>query len=177
MRKLKAYGGFKGGRNKQGGWIAAAIGLASSLFGASKAKKEAKRNREMQERQIEAADPYAPYRKAAAEKLNALSAETIQDTPEFKARLKGAERVMASQGYTGSGNALVAAAEAGASVYQQAFDNLARQAGVDAQPGGGYDAGATATNSQNYMNNLSGALNSAVYSIGKLPIFNKPAGG
>lgn len=173
MNSIRRRGGFSGGLRKQGGWIGAAIGLATSLFGASKAKKEAKRQREMQERQIEAMDPYAPYRKEAAERLSKLSMADVVDTPEYKARQVAAERLMASQGYTGSGNAIVAAAEAGGASYQQAFDNLARLAGVDKQPGAGYDSQASNQTSQNYMNNLSSAANSIVYSVGQL--FNKPA--
>lgn len=104
-----------------------------------------------------------------------MSMDDVVDTPEYKARQVAAERLMASQGYTGSGNAIVAAAEAGGASYQQAFDNLARMAGVDKQPGAGYDAAGSAASGQNYMNNLSGAANSIVYNVGQL--FNKPAGG
>lgn len=57
MKAIRSRGGFNGGLRRQGGWITAALGLATSLFGASEAKKQAKRDREMQERQIEAMDP------------------------------------------------------------------------------------------------------------------------
>lgn len=165
MKKMKA---FTGGRRRQGGWLAAALGLAGSLFGASRARKEARRQQELQERAIAAADPYGPYRAAAAEKLNNLTFESVVNTPEYKARQTAAARLMAAQGYTGSGNAVVAAAEAGGASYQQAWENLARMAGVDAQPGGGYNLAASGANSQNYLNNMSGALNSLVYSTGNL---------
>ncbi len=172
----KSYGGFKGGRRLQGGWITAAIGFATSLFGASKAKKQAKADAKARAAEIAAKDPYGPYRKAAAEKLGALTFDSVVDTPEYKARQTAAARLMAAQGYTGSGNAVGAAAEAGGASYQQAFDNLARQAGVDVSPGGGHNAGQDAATGQNNLNQMSGALNSAVYSAGQLlGSFNQPA--
>lgn len=84
-------------------------------------------------------DPYAPYRGAAAEKLNALMADptTIQNLPEYQARMQAASRLMASQGYTGSGNALVAAANAGGIAYQDAFANLAQLSGATQNPATG----------------------------------------
>lgn len=86
-------------------------------------------------------DPYAPYRGAAAQKLNSLMANPsdVQNLPEYQAQLQAASRAMAAQGYTGSGNALVAAANAGGQAYQQAFNNLAMLSGAGQSPA--YGAG------------------------------------
>lgn len=81
-------------------------------------------------------DPYAQYRPAAASKLNDLMNDpsSIQNLPEYKAQMQAADRTMAAQGYTGSGNALVAAANAGGQAYQQAFNNLSMLAGAGQSP-------------------------------------------
>lgn len=81
-------------------------------------------------------DPYAQYRPAAATKLNDLmnNPNSIQQLPEYQAQMQAASRTMAAQGYTGSGNALVAAANAGGQAYQQAFNNLAMLAGAGQSP-------------------------------------------
>ena len=72
-------------------------------------------------------DPYAPYRGAAAKQLQQLMANpsSIQSSPVYQADMQAAGRTMAAQGYTGSGNALVASAQAGGQAYQQQFNNLA----------------------------------------------------
>lgn len=87
-------------------------------------------------------DPYAPYRGAAAQKLNALMANpsTLTSLPEYQAQMQAASRAMAAQGYTGSGNALVAAANAGGQAYQQAFNNLAMLSGAGQSPAYGASA-------------------------------------
>ena len=95
-------------------------------------------------------DPYAPYRGAAAQKLNTLMNDpnSIQNLPEYQAQMQAASRTMAAQGYTGSGNALVAAANAGGQAYQQAFNNLAMLSGAGQSPA--YGAG-MATQQANYQ--------------------------
>lgn len=91
-------------------------------------------------------DPYAKYRDAAAQKLNTLMNDptSIQQLPEYKAQMQAASRTIAAQGYTGSGNALVAAAQAGGNAYQQAFNNLAMLSGAGQNPA----AAASAADSQ-----------------------------
>lgn len=81
-------------------------------------------------------DPYGPYRNQAAQQLNALMKDpnSIQNLPEYSAAMQAASRASASQGYNGSGNALVAAAMAGGQVYQQAFNNLALLSGAGQSP-------------------------------------------
>jgi len=95
-------------------------------------------------------DPYAQYRPAAAQKLNTLMNDpnSIQNLPEYQAQMQAASRTMAAQGYTGSGNALVAAANAGGQAYQQAFNNLAMLSGAGQSPA--YGAG-MATQQANYQ--------------------------
>lgn len=81
-------------------------------------------------------DPYGPYRGAAAQKLNQLMSnpDYLTQLPEYQAYQQAAARTIAAQGYTGSGNAVVAAANAGGAAYQQAFNNLATLAGAGQSP-------------------------------------------
>ncbi len=168
MRSANLRSGFTGGSRRQGGWIMAAATVVTALVGASSAKKKRDADKKAQQAAIDASDPYAPYRDQAAKDLNALTFDTVKDTPEFKARAIAAERMMAAQGYTGSGNAIYAAAEAGGASYQQAFDNLARKAGIDKQPGYGHNPAASMASSQQYMDNMSGAANSLIYAGSQL---------
>ena len=111
-------------------------------------------------------DPYGPYREQAALKLNNLmdNPNSINDTAEYKARQTAASRTMASQGYTGSGNALAAAAEAGGNSYQQAFNNLAMLSGAGVAPGQGAVQAAMgqSQNNQNAMNTYGQLANGLV---------------
>lgn len=119
----------------------AAIVTAGSIYASNKASKQAKEQNKLAQQGIAAADPYAAYRPAAAERLNALMADpsSIKDTASYKARMQAVQRQLASQGYTGSGNALVEAAEAAGTAYQQEFNNLSMLSGAGVAPGGGYD--------------------------------------
>ena len=137
--------------HKQLGFLGAALSIGGAIFGAISAKKKAKQERALAEKSIEASDPFAPYRKDNAEKLQALMNDpsSIENLPEYKTRIRAAERTMASQGYTGSGNALVAAAEASGEAYQSAFNNLALTSGASANPGQGYSAALEANASAN----------------------------
>lgn len=144
----------------------AVIGLASTVYGASQAKKQQKAAIAAQEKQMENLDPYAQYRPAAAARLDQLSQDpsSIQDSAPYKARMQAAERTIASQGYTGSGNALVAAAEAGAAAYQQEFDNLATLSGASQGQGArasAYGAGASsiANAGDSYLSGVAGVGN------------------
>lgn len=159
---------------------AAAIGAAGAIYSANKAAKASKEQAKLGQQAIEAADPFRQYRPQYAEKLNTLMSNpsSIQDTPEYKARIQSVQRQLAAQGYTGSGNALVEAAEAGASVYQQAFQNLAMLSGASTTPGGGYDTAlnAQANGSAQNLSALSGVTNNLsnlALTIGGR--FNRPA--
>lgn len=100
-------------------------------------------------------DPYGPYRDAAAQKLNALMEDprSLSALPEYQARQQAAARLMASQGYTGSGNALVAAANAGGDAYQQAFSNLSTLAGAGQSPATAASAADAQANVQQQQSN------------------------
>jgi len=119
---------------------AAVIGVAGTVYAANKSSKAAKEANAVAREGIEAADPFRQYRPQYATKLNELMSDPsqIQNTPEYKARIQSVQRQLAAQGYTGSGNALVEAAEASGAVYQQAFSNLAMLSGAATTPGGGY---------------------------------------
>lgn len=100
-------------------------------------------------------DPYAQYRPAAATKLNDLmnNPGSIQQLPEYQAQMQAASRTSAAQGYTGSGNALVAAANAGGQAYQQAFNNLSMLAGAGQSPALAQNAANQQANYQQQANN------------------------
>lgn len=142
---------------------AAAIGAGAAIYSANKASKDAKEQRNLAREGIEAADPYAPYRKDAADRLSALMKDPskISETATYKARMQAAERQLAAQGYTGSGNAVIAAADAGASAYQQEFDNLALLSGAGALPGAGYGNALQANQAGNeqYLSAIAGVGN------------------
>jgi len=145
---------------------AAAIGAGTAIYGSQQAKKQQKDAQKFGKEQMEGLDPFAEYRPEAAARLNALSKDpsSIKDSATYKARLMAAERTMAAQGYTGSGNALVAAADAGASAYQQEFDNLAMMSGAaqgQAARASGYGtaAGAMGNANDNRLSSIEGIGN------------------
>ena len=81
-------------------------------------------------------DPYAQYRPQAAKQLQDLQANpgNAANSSYGQAMSQAAGRTMAAQGYTGSGNALVAAANAGGQAYQQEFNNLTVLSGAGQNP-------------------------------------------
>ncbi len=119
----------------------AIIGAGSALHASRQARRQGREQTELAREGIEAADPYRAYRGAAAERLNALMNDPsrITETGAYRARMQAVQRQLASQGFTGSGNALVEAAEAAGSVYQQEFENLGRLSGGLTTPGGGFE--------------------------------------
>lgn len=171
------------------GVTSAVIGVAGSVYASKQAKKNAEKQAKLAQQGIEAADPFRQYRPQYAEKLNKLMADpsSIKDTPEYKSRLEAASRQLAAQGYTGSGNALVEAAEAAGTVYQQTFNNLAMLSGANTTPGGGYgqalqagsEAGAqnlSATSGIiNNLSNLAGVIGNKYQQKQSLGTFNQPA--
>lgn len=135
----------------------AVIGAGTAVYASSQQKKAAKKAAKTAEEAQAAADPYAAYRPAAAAKLNDLSSgkTDVSTTASYEARMKAAERTMAAQGYTGSGNALVAAADAGAAAYQQEFDNLAMLAGASTGTTNAANAAKTTVTTQQSSGNAS----------------------
>lgn len=113
----------------------AIIGAGASIYGANQQKKSQKAALQSAERAMGAADPYAPYRAGAAKRLDEFSQNEFQvdemgDLDSYSgkykdlildARMQAAERQSAAQGYTGSGNALVAAANAGTEAIMYGF--------------------------------------------------------
>lgn len=148
-------------------WVAVGAAAVTVVGGYITSKQKSKADAKIAQQYSETADPYAPYRDDAAQKLNALMNDpaSITSTPEYKARLDAAGRTMAAQGYTGSGNALAAAAQAGGDVYQQAFNNLALTSGAGQGPataaGGTADLASNAAASREANNNQ--LINSGVY--------------
>lgn len=163
---------------------AAALTTAATVYATKKAGDQAKEQAQLAREGIEAADPYKQYRGAAAEQLNALMKDPskLADTAEYKARQLAAARQLASQGYTGSGNAIIEAANAGGESYQQAFNNLALLSGAGAAPGGGYGNALSAQQAAN-DNRLSGYagiannLGNLALTIGNRNGTNSAAGG
>ena len=100
-------------------------------------------------------DPYAQYRPAAAQQLNALMKDpsSAVNSGYGLAEQQAASRTMASQGYTGSGNALVAAAQAGGNAYQQQFNNLAMLSGAGQSPASAMQASNQQANIQQGQTN------------------------
>lgn len=160
---------------------AAAIGTAGAVYSAKKSSDAQKAQNKMAKEGIEAADPFKQYRPKYAEQLDKLMSDpsSITSTPEYKARLEAAQRQLAAQGYTGSGNAIVEAANVGGQAYQQAFQNLSMLSGAgSATPGAGYDS-ALAANSEGNAQKLS-AYAGVANNLGNLALtagqrFNKTA--
>lgn len=121
---------------------AAAIGTAGTIYATKKSADAQKKAASVAAQGTEAADPQKQYRPEYAKQLNDLMKDpsSIANTAEYKARQQAVARQLAAQGYTGSGNALIEAADAAGQSYQQAFNNLNALAG--GTPGGGYDTAA-----------------------------------
>jgi hypothetical protein len=157
------------------------IGAATTIYSAKKARDQQRQAQQFAQEQMESMDPFAEHRGVYADRLNELASDPtkIKDTATYKARLQAAERAMAAQGYTGSGNALVAAAEAGGAAYQQEMDNLMALSGavqgLGARASGyGTAAGAMGNANDNYLSSLQGLGNTAV---GLAGMFGNRGGG
>lgn len=100
-------------------------------------------------------DPYSQYRPAAAQQLNALMKDpsSAVNSGYGLAEQQAASRTMAAQGYTGSGNALVAAANAGGQAYQQEFNNLSMLSGAGQSPASAMQASNQQANVQQGQTN------------------------
>jgi len=100
-------------------------------------------------------DPYSQYRPAAAQQLNALMKDpsSAVNSGYGLAEQQAASRTMAAQGYTGSGNALVAAAQAGGNAYQQQFNNLSMLSGAGQAPASAMQAANNQANIQQGQSN------------------------
>lgn len=123
-------------------------------------------------------DPYAPYRGGAASQLNNMMTNyNPANNPVYESMLQAAGRQSASQGYNGSGNALVAAANAGGQAYQQQFNNLAMLSGASFNPAQGAGMATQQGNYNQQMNqNMWGGLGSIFGRLGG-SIFSGGGGG
>lgn len=160
----------------------AAIGAGTALFSARQGRRQQRQQQQLAQQGIESADPFREHRGAAAERLNRLMADpsSITETPAYRARMQAVQRQLAAQGFTGSGNALVEAAEASGAVFQQEFENLGRLSGAFTTPGGGFDnalQSGLVGNAQN-LSNLAGVgnnLTNLALVAGHSGRFNRPA--
>lgn len=163
----------------------AAIGAGTALYGAYQGNKQSKDAKKAAANAQSAADPYAQYRGDAAARLNALIADPskISETATYKARMQASERIMAAQGYSGSGNAILGAQEAAAAAYQQEFDNLSMLSGAsngtsNATSAYGASTGAISNANDNKLSAYAGVANNLTNLANT--VFNKPvtpAGG
>jgi hypothetical protein len=158
----------------------AVIGAGTALYGARQARRQGQQQADLAREGIEAADPYREFRGEAAVRLNNLMKDPskITETGAYKARMQAVQRQLAAQGYTGSGNALVEAAEAAGTVYQQEFENEGRLAGAFTTPGGGYGQAMETmanSNAQNIIATGGVGNNLANLALTVGDRFNKPA--
>lgn len=88
----------------------------------------------------EKSDPFGPYRKGYADKLQALEANPglLKSTPGFLSGQDSISRSMASKGYLGSGNQAAALQRFGGDFYHQEAGRLATLAGANISPGNTY---------------------------------------
>lgn len=159
---------------------AAVIGAAGAIYAAKKSSDAQKAQTKLGKEAIDAADPFRQYRPQYAEKLNALMQDpsSIENTPEYKARITAAQRQMAAQGYTGSGNAIEEAANGAGQAFEQAFNNLSMLSGAGVNPGGGYATAMQGNQaaSDNYLSSVAGVANNfsnLALTVGNR--FNQPA--
>ncbi len=112
------------------------LSLGSGFYGMNQAKKL----RQDANKAFERSDPFGPYRAQYANELAALRANpnNVTKLPGYKAGLDAVERKMASQGYVGSGNMMLALHDYGGKAYDAEVGRLAELAGANMRP----DAGA-----------------------------------
>lgn len=113
-------------------------------------------------------DPYSQYRGAAAQQLQTLMKNPgdASNTSYGQAMGQAAQRLMAAQGYTGSGNAIVAAANAGGQAYQQEFNNLVTLSGAGQSPASAQSAAnQQADYQQNQSNQMWGQVGNLVGNV------------
>jgi hypothetical protein len=159
---------------------AAVIGAAGAIYAAKKSSDAQKDQAKLGREAIDAADPFRQYRPQYAAQLNDLmkNPSSIEKTPEYKARIAAAQKQMAAQGYTGSGNAIIEAANGAGQAFEQAFQNLSMLSGAGVAPGGGYASAMQANQnaSDNYLSSVAGVTNNfsnLALTIGNR--FNQPA--
>lgn len=140
--------GFGGG----GDPLSTLMSFGSGFFGLRRAKKQDDLAREMLNR----SDPFGPQRAQFAQRLNELYADPsqVERLPGYKAGLDAVERKMASQGYLGSGNMMLALHDYGGRMFDNEAARLATLAGGRMSPDTGTFAKMTSDNTDLYGKSL-----------------------
>lgn len=118
-----------------GGPWSTAFAMGSGILGLGEARKM----RQAAERAAELQDPFRGERGRYQAELRQLydDPSRVERLPGYKAGLNAVERKMASQGYLGSGNMMLALHDYGGKAFDAEAQRLAVLAGGTAAPGGG----------------------------------------
>ena len=127
--------GGKGGAAGAGGPWSTAFALGSGLMGMNESRKM----RQTAERAAEMQDPFRGERERYQAELRQLydDPSRVERLPGYKAGINAVERKMASQGYLGSGNMMLALHDYGGRAFDSEAQRLAVLAGGTSAPGGG----------------------------------------
>lgn len=150
--------GFGGG----GDPLSALMSFGSGLFGLNRSKKQD----ELQRQMVERSDPFGPQRAQYAARLNSLYANPsqVENLPGYKAGLDAVERKMASQGYLGSGNMMLALHDYGGRMFDNEAARLAELAGAGMRP----DVGGIAKINENATDTANKSLGSLGFGLKQL---------
>lgn len=121
-------------------------------------------------------DPFAGQRAQYQGQLSALRADPSQVTslPGYKAGLDAVERKMASQGYLGSGNMMLALKDYGGNIYDQEIGRLTQLAGGMTNPVGINTGANLIAGNRNATDMWSRALASLAYGFKGMPVGSGP---
>lgn len=127
------------------GPISGGMSLLSGFMGLKQSRDLSKLSREAMNR----SDPFGPERVKYAQELDMLRQDPsrVERLPGYKAGLQAVERKMASQGYLGSGNMMVALHDYGGRMYDAEANRLAQLAGAGISPNFGPALSAQASSS------------------------------
>jgi len=108
------------------------LNIGSGLYGMYRSRQMGKLSKQAMEK----GDPFGPERAGYAAKLKELYADPsqVQNLPGYKAGLQAVERKMASQGYLGSGNMMVALHDYGGRAFDAEVARLSTLAGANISP-------------------------------------------
>jgi len=118
-----------------GGPWSTAFSIGSGLYG----MRQAQQTRQLAEKAAGIQDPFMGERAKYASELSSLYADPlrVERLPGYKAGLSAVERKMASQGYLGSGNMMLALQDYGGRAFDAEAARLASLAGAQFAPSGG----------------------------------------
>lgn len=108
------------------------LGVASGLYGLYNANQM----KQLSQQAMQRSDPFGPERAGYATRLRELYADpsSVERLPGFKAGLTAVERKMASQGYNGSGNMMLALKDYGEGAFNTEANRLAVLSGAAMRP-------------------------------------------